>query len=98
MTEKSDQGKCCKRNLERTDVREQTSGENGSINVIRDRELKKQLRLRKERTSGRIFRETVELEFAKQIVGTSIRLRKMWDWTSWKVRSLPKRKKRLLAA
>jgi hypothetical protein len=35
---------------------------------IRDRELKGQLYLRKKRTRGRIFRKTVDLEVAKQIV------------------------------
>jgi hypothetical protein len=42
---------------------------------IRDRDIKEELRLRKERTSGR----TIEVEFAKQIVRTSIGLRKMSD-------------------
>jgi hypothetical protein len=37
------------------------------INGIRDRDLKKQLCVRKERTSGRILRKTVELEVEKQI-------------------------------
>jgi hypothetical protein len=32
---------------------------------IRNRDLKEQLRLRKERTSGRIFRKTVELAVEK---------------------------------
>jgi hypothetical protein len=35
------------------------------ISGIRDRDLKKQLCLRKERTSGRIFRKTVGLEIVK---------------------------------
>jgi hypothetical protein len=51
------------------------------INGIRDRDVKKQLRLRKKRTSSRIFRKTVELEVVKQIVRTSMRPRKMRDWT-----------------
>jgi hypothetical protein len=41
------------------------------------RDLKEKLRLRKEKTSGRIFRKTVELEISKQAVGTSTRMRKM---------------------
>jgi hypothetical protein len=44
------------------------------INGIRDHDLKMQLLLRKERTSGRIFMTTVELEVEKQIVGSSIRI------------------------
>jgi hypothetical protein len=47
------------------------------INVTRKRDLKKQLRLGNERISGTMFRKTVELKIAKQIIGTSIRLRKM---------------------
>jgi hypothetical protein len=38
------------------------------VNGIRDRDLKKQLCLRKKRTSGGIFRKTVELEVVKRIV------------------------------
>jgi hypothetical protein len=44
------------------------------INGIRDRDLKKQLRLRKGRISGRTLRKTGDLEIGKQIAGTSIRL------------------------
>jgi hypothetical protein len=57
-------------------------------NRIRDRDLKEQLRLRKERTSGRIFRKTVELETEKRVVGSSTGLREVSDWTSWEVRPL----------
>jgi hypothetical protein len=56
-------------------------GDNGTgqecSNGIRDCDLKQQLRLRKEGTSGKIFGKTAELEAVKEIVGTSIRLRKM---------------------
>jgi hypothetical protein len=46
-------------------------------------------------TSGKqVFRNTIELEIAKQIVGTSIRLRKMSVATLWKGHPPPKRKKR----
>jgi hypothetical protein len=41
---------------------------------IRDRDLKEQLCLKKDRTSGRLFRKTIKLEVVKQIFGTSIRL------------------------
>jgi hypothetical protein len=57
--------------------RRQTKPE--GISETSERDLKKQLPLRKERTSGRIFRQTTELEIAKKTVGTSIRLRKMND-------------------
>jgi hypothetical protein len=41
-------------------------------------------------TFGRIFRKTVELEIAKQIVGTSIRLWKMSIRTLWRGQPSPK--------
>jgi hypothetical protein len=80
---------------------------------IGDRDVKEQLRLRKERTTGNgirgrrkrqqlrlestgnfndTFRETLGLDIAKRIDGTSIRLRKMSDWTLRKGRPPPKRK------
>jgi hypothetical protein len=40
-------------------------------NGIRDRDLQTQLCLRKERTSGRVFRKTVDLEVQKRRVGFS---------------------------
>jgi hypothetical protein len=47
------------------------------------------------RALNKKFRQTVELEIAKQTVGTSIRLRKMSVRTLWRGRTPPKRKKRL---
>jgi hypothetical protein len=61
---------------------------------IKDRGARRQLRLRKQRTSDRIFRKTGELEIDKRVVGFSIGLRKVRDWTWWRGRPLPKRKKR----
>jgi hypothetical protein len=49
------------------------------ISEIRNQGLKEQLHLRKERTSSRMFRKTIELEVTDQIVGTSIILHKMRD-------------------
>jgi hypothetical protein len=46
-------------------------------NGIKHQGLNEQLCLRKERTLDRIFRKTIQLEVAKQIVGTFIRLRKI---------------------
>jgi hypothetical protein len=46
------------------------------INGIRDRDLKEQLCLRKERTSDRILGKTIGLEIVKRTVGSSIRIRK----------------------
>jgi hypothetical protein len=42
---------------------------------IKDRDLKEELRLRKEWTSGRILRKTVKLEINERIVGSSTELR-----------------------
>jgi hypothetical protein len=45
-----------------------------------------------ERTSYRIFRKMIELKMEKRVAG-------LWeggDWTFWKVRPPPKRKKELL--
>jgi hypothetical protein len=42
------------------------------ISGIRNRDLTEQLCLRKEKTFGRIFRMTVELEIAKQQLGLSL--------------------------
>jgi hypothetical protein len=55
-------------NPERRDVREETSGETRRHQWNKEQRLKKQLRQRKERTSGRIFRKNLELEFTKRIV------------------------------
>jgi hypothetical protein len=65
------------------------------ISGIRDRDLKKELHLRKKRTSSRIFKKTVELEVTKQIVGTSIRLQNMSVRTLWRGRPPLKQKNRL---
>jgi hypothetical protein len=43
----------------------------------KDSRLKKQLCLRSERTSGRIFRKTSGLEIVRRIAGSSIRIPKM---------------------
>jgi hypothetical protein len=50
------------------------------INGIRDRDLKKQLRMMTERTSGRIFGKTIGLEIVKRRFGSSVRIRKTRDF------------------
>jgi hypothetical protein len=47
-------------------------GDNGRANRIRDQELKEQLRLRKERISGRILGQTIGLEIVKRTAGSSV--------------------------
>jgi hypothetical protein len=54
-------------------------------NAIRNRGERRQVRLKKERTSGRIFRKTVELEIERRIVGSSTRLQEESDWILWGV-------------
>jgi hypothetical protein len=66
------------------------------INGIMDRHLKEQLCLGSKRISRGIFRKALVLEFAKQTLGTSIRLRKMSARTLWRRGRPPlKRKNRL---
>jgi hypothetical protein len=48
-------------------------------NGMRDRNLKEQLRLRKERASGRISRKSTELKIEKRIFGSSTGLREACD-------------------
>jgi hypothetical protein len=74
------------------DRRRRTHPENNK--GIKDRDAIRQLRLRKERTSGIIVRKTVDLEIEKQIVGSSVGLREVRGWTLRRGRTLPKLKKR----
>jgi hypothetical protein len=61
---------------------------------IKDRGARRQLRLRKERVSNRIFRKTGELEIKKRTVMSSTGLQEVCYWTLWRGRPPPKRKKR----
>jgi hypothetical protein len=56
-----------------------------SIKGIRIQGLKKQLYLRSKRTPGSIFGKTIGLEITKRITGSSVGLRKIRDWTLWRV-------------
>jgi hypothetical protein len=61
---------------------------------IRNRHLQEQRRLRRNgRTSGRIFEKTIGLEIAKRTARSSVWIRKMRDWTLWRVRPLRNGKK-----
>jgi hypothetical protein len=53
-------------------------------NELKDRGARRQLLLKKERISGRIFRKTVELEIEKRIVGSLTGLREVGNWTMWR--------------
>jgi hypothetical protein len=57
-----------------------------SISGIRIQGLKKQLRLGKEKTSGRIIRKALVLVIAKRTAGSSVRIRKMSVRTLWRGR------------
>jgi hypothetical protein len=52
--------------------------------VIKDQGGIWQLCLRKEKTFGRIFGKTLELEIEKQIVRSSCGLHEVGDWTLWR--------------
>jgi hypothetical protein len=67
----------------------------GMQNGIRDRGLREQLRSKVEFT--KIFRKTTGLEMAKRIARSAVGLRKIKDWTLWRSRPPPKRRKNLLA-
>jgi hypothetical protein len=69
-----------------------------SIKGIRIQDLKNQLYLRSERTSGRIFKKTIRLEIAKRMTKSSFRIQEIRQWTLWKGWPPLKQKKSLLAA
>jgi hypothetical protein len=77
------------------DVRKRRQAKPEGINGIRKQDLQKWLRLGSKRTSGRIVWKTIGLEIMKKIAGSSIRIRKMRDWTLWRGEPLLKRKKNL---
>jgi hypothetical protein len=62
---------------------------------IKDQGLKGQLHSRKKKTFGRLGKKTIALQMVMEnrIVGSSIGLQDVGDWTFWKVRPPPKRKK-----
>jgi hypothetical protein len=93
-TEESDQGQSCKKNPERRTIgRRQLTRQEG-INGTKNRDFNEQLRVGSERTSNGIYRKTSGLEIAKRIAGSSVRLRRMRNWTLWRGRLPPKQKKR----
>jgi hypothetical protein len=62
---------------------------------IKDEDLKEQLHSRTKKIFGRLGKKTVALQMVREIriVGSSIGLQEVGDWTFWKVRQPPKRKK-----
>jgi hypothetical protein len=62
---------------------------------IKDQDLKKQLHFRMKKTFCRLSKKTVarQMVMENRIVGSFIGLQDVGDWTFWKVRPLPKRKK-----
>jgi hypothetical protein len=60
---------CCKRNLEKTDVREETLGATGIQQRHNEQRPKRAIMSGKQDTQ-QDFRQTLELEIAKQTVGT----------------------------
>jgi hypothetical protein len=89
------QGQYCTENFEKTiGRRRQLKPEHK--NGIRNRGLSQLLQSKRE--FNKTSRKTLGLEFVKQAVGMSSRLRKVRNWTLWRVRPPSKRKKNLLAA
>jgi hypothetical protein len=62
-------------------------------NGTRNRDFKEQLCLGNERTTSRIYRKTIGLEIEKRAVRISSGMRKVTDWTLWRGRPPPKRKR-----
>jgi hypothetical protein len=62
--------------------------------VMKDRGARRQLPLRKERTSGRFFWKIIELDIEKLIVESSFGLWEVSDWRLRRGRPPSKRKKR----
>jgi hypothetical protein len=76
---------------------------------VKNQDVKEQLRLRSERTPSSIFGKKITLDIGKRIARSSVRTRKMWNWNSlrsrppleckikewtlWRGRLPPKRKK-----
>jgi hypothetical protein len=63
-------------------------------NGIRGRSRRQQLRLGSERAFNKTVKQPLELEVAKRAGAISIGLRNASDWTSWRSRLPPQRKKR----
>jgi hypothetical protein len=63
--------------------------------AIRNRDFKEQLCPGRERISGGIYSNALVLETVKRVAGSSVRIRKMRDWTLWRGQPPPKWKKRL---
>jgi hypothetical protein len=62
-------------------------------NEIRNRDVKEQLGLGNERTTRGIQRKSTGLEIAKRIGRCTVGLHRIKDWTLWRGRPPPKRKK-----
>jgi hypothetical protein len=62
-------------------------------NGTRNRDFKEQLHLGNERTTSRIYRKTIGLEIVKRALRISSGMRKVTDWTLWRGRPPPKRKR-----
>jgi hypothetical protein len=61
---------------------------------IKDLGDRRPIYVRKKRITSMIYRKTIELEIVKRAVGISSRLRRIRNWTLWRGRPPPKRKKK----
>jgi hypothetical protein len=90
-TEEADQEYIYKWNPKRKDVREETLGGSGRQHWCEGC-TRRQLRVKNEKTAGRIFEKTLRLQIAKREDGSSVGLLKIRNWTFWRGRS-PKKEK-----
>jgi hypothetical protein len=86
-------------NVARGPSREWTHGKRRRVDPegstgIKDPGTRRQLHLRNEKIAGQIFGKTFRLENAKRIARSTVGLRTNKDWTLWRGRPPPKRKKK----
>jgi hypothetical protein len=75
------------------DTQEETTGTPVMQQWNKGLRLKEQLCLRSKRTSSRTFRKGLVLEVMKQRVESSVRIRKISDWTSRRGWPSPKQRR-----
>jgi hypothetical protein len=74
--------------------RGQTMGQKGT-NALTNRSFKEQLRFGNVRKTRWVYRTTIGMKIAKQVVGTFRVLRRIKQWNLWRGRPPPKRKKKV---
>jgi hypothetical protein len=62
---------------------------------VKDPSTRLQMRLKNEKTAGKIFEKTFRLQITKREDGSSVGLLKVRNWMLWRGQPPPKRKKKL---